>query len=399
MARKSVPPRRFTDRYLGALKPRATRYEVSEPSGLILRVSSGGAKTFQYFYRFSGRTRRMSLGRYPAVSLSEARKRLEAARELREKGVDPAEGGAVETVAQLADEFYQRYLVPERKRPEIAKQILDADIVPALGTRKLADVTPRHIVSALDPIVDRGSRALANRALSLTKQLFGFGVHRGLLNANPAADIRHSAVGGKEPPRERALTYLELRTLWLALDSPRRVSPGIRLALKLLIVTGVRSGELRLARWEQIEDATWTIPAENTKGGREHIVALSDLALELIDGFRSLSGSEWVLPSPIHRDRPLSDKVIARAVSSLRPHIEIAPWTAHDLRRTFATRLADLKVEPYIVEKCLGHRLPKLFETYSRSDYLPERREALQLWADRIRRLIDESDNVVELRS
>lgn len=401
---------KFTDVYVKNLKPvPGKQFEVSDQSGLILRVSPGGTKTWVYFYKFGGKTRRLSLGNYPKVSLSEARKLHAEAKGKKELGKNPAatDYDAKGTVKELADEFYTRYLLKQRSRPDIPKQMLDADIVPALGNMKLMEVKPRDIIKALDPIVDRGAHTLANRALSVVKQMFSYGVSRGLIPLNPASEIKRSVVGGKEAPKDRALSLGEIRTLWLGLDDDAlsRVSPQVKIGLKILLLTGVRTGELRLAEWSHLDfdRDMWTVPATITKTKIVHKVPLSPLTKRLFQGLHEQVGdSRYCLPSfsndPDEGEKPFTDKAICRAVNRMQDKIGLPYWTAHDLRRTFSTQLSAMGIAPHIVEKCLGHKLPKIMATYNQHEWLDERREALNQWAEKIEILTGEKNNIVALR-
>jgi len=396
---------KFTDNYVKNLKPEpGKQIEISDTTGLMLRVSPGGTKTWVYRYSFEGTRRRLAIGTYPPVSLADARGEYAKAEEKRKRGTDPAVNDYDKkgTVQELADEFYHRYLLKERKRADIPKQILDSIIVPALGAKKLVDLKPRDVIKALDPVVDRGARTQANRALSLTKQMFSYGVSRGLIPMNPAAEIKRTVVGGKEAPKDRSLSLGEIRTLWLSLDDEElsRVSPQVRIGLKILLLTGVRTGELRLAEWAHIdfEKGLWTVPAAITKTKIVHKVPLPPLVKRLFLQLREYSGGcKFVMQSFADEGKPFTDKAICRAVDRMQDKIGIPYWTAHDLRRTFSTLLSDMGTAPHIVEKCLGHKLPKIMATYNQHEWLTERREALNRWAERIEILSGEKSNVIGL--
>jgi integrase len=396
----------FTDPFVRNLKPRALRFDVRDSSGLMLRVTPDGTKTWAWVFKFGGKTRRVTFGTYPKVTLAEARKLHAEALHKKAMGKDPASGDydTKGTVKELADEFYSRYLLKQRTRPDIPKQILDADIVPALGNMRLVEVKPRDIIKALDPIVDRGAHTLANRALSVIKQMFSYGVSRGLIPFNPASEIKRSVVGGKEAPKDRALSLGEIRTLWLGLDDEAlsRVSPQVKIGLKILLLTGVRTGELRLAEWSHLDfdRDMWTVPAAITKTKITHKVPLSTLVKRLFQELRQQVGdSRYCLPSfsTDESEKPFTDKAICRAVDRMQDKIGIPYWTAHDLRRTFSTQVSAMGVAPHIVEKCLGHKLPKIMATYNQHEWLDERRAALNQWAEKIEILTGEKSNVVML--
>jgi integrase len=397
---------KLSDPYVRNLKPvPGKQIEVTDQTGLILRVSPGGAKTWIYRYLIEGKRRRLVLGDYPRMGLADARAAHAKAEDVRKLGRDPAVKDYDDkgTVKELADEFYTRYLLKQRSRPDIPKQMLDADIVPALGNMKLMEVKPRDIIKALDPIVDRGAHTLANRALSVVKQMFSYGVSRGLIPFNPASEIKRSVVGGKEAPKDRALSLGEIRTLWLGLDDDAlcRVSPQVKIGLKILLLTGVRTGELRLAEWSHLDfdKDMWTVPAAITKTKIVHKVPLSPLTKRLFHELhRQVGDTRYVMPSFADETKPFTDKAICRAVDRMQDKIGIPYWTAHDLRRTFSTQLSAMGIAPHIVEKCLGHKLPKIMATYNQHEWLDERREALNRWAEKIEILTGEKNNIVALR-
>lgn len=346
----------------------------------------------------------MTFGTYPKITLAEARKLHAEVLHKKSLGIDPvvSDYDTKGTVKELADEFYTRYLLKQRTRPDIPKQILDADIVPALGHMRLMEVKPRDIIQALDPIMDRGAHTEANRALSIVKQMFSYGVSRGLIPFNPASEIKRSVVGGKETPKDRVLSLGEIRTLWLGLDdeSLSRVSPQVRIGLKILLLTGVRTSELRLAEGSHLDfdRDMWTVPAAITKTKITHKAPLSPLTKRLFQELRQQVGTtRYVMPSFADETKPFTDQAICRAVDRMQDKIGIPYWTAHDLRRTFSTQLSAMGVAPHIVEKCLGHKLPKIMEVYNQHEWLDERREALNRWAEKIEILTGEKSNVVAL--
>ncbi len=198
----------------------------------------------------------------------------------------------------------------------------------------------------------------------------------------------------------------EIKQLWHGLDDTK-ISKQIQLGLKLLLLTGVRSGELRLATWDQInfDKKTWTIPGENIKHSaqsktkaRDFTVPLTDTALALFkdlkaDGFKYIIGFDDPLTG---EGSPLSDRALSKAlrrqfyprVTTTPPPLTFEPCTPHDLRRTVRTHLSSLNIPPHIAEKCLNHSLGHIEQTYNKYSYLDERREALELWDRRIQELI-----------
>ena len=404
----------LTDKRLQSLKPKAKEYIIADAHGLGVRVWPSGAKTFQYRYRVNGKLERLTIGNYPEITLKEARERHAAARKQAEQGVSPAytkqldKGAAgsagIETVKELAAEFMERFVKKERKRPEHVKQMLDADILPDLGKIRVKDITRRHVVKMLDDIVDRGAPVQANRTSSLTKQMFQYAVERGIIDANPCSDIRRQTIGGTEKSRDRNLDEKEIQTFWkkigdatAAKKAADKDTPSIGLAmvaaLKLLLVTAQRRGELVKAKWSDVSftESIWTIPAENSKNGKAHKVPLTPLALTLFKELKSYAGdSAFVLPTTQSNrkgDAPIAERSLTKAADRAQQIVGIAKWVPHDLRRTAASQLAELGVLPHVVEKIQNHTMQGVMAVYNRYDYAKECKEALGLWSKKLLKL------------
>ncbi len=405
----------LTDRALRTAKPRLKTYEIGDRNGLSARISPQGLITFQYRYRLSGRPERLKLGTYPELSLAEARERLMDARKLVAAGESPARkrkedlraNAEAETVRQLGDEFFERFVKVERRRPEHVRQMLDADILPKLGSLKVREVTRRDVIRMLDAIVDRGARVQANRTAAVMKQMFRYAVDRGMIELNPCADLRRRSIGGTETPRERVLSADEIKAFWqrlplattLPTDRDKGIYPvtkALVAALRLLLVTAQRRGELVKARWPEVdlEQGVWTVPAENSKNGRAHRVPLSPLAIQLFKELKEEAGeSSFVLPTPHSKkkgDAPMQERSLTKAAARAQGVVGIPKWVPHDLRRTAATQLAELGTTPQVIEKVLNHTMQGVLAIYNRHDYYAECTEALNKWAMQVRRLISD---------
>ena len=240
------------------------------------------------------------------------------------------------TVEALVMEWYSGYIEKHRAQPKQIKQLIDADIIPLLGKKKLETIQTKDVTQALDKIVTRGSPVHANKVLAALKQAFGYGVRRGNLQQNPAESLLAKDIGGAEKPRERHLTLDEIKILWLFLDSDNHaLSLQIKNAIKIILLTGVRTGELRIATWSEFdfEQSLWIIPAEHTKTNITMRVHLSDLTKQLLLEMKQQLHSDYVLPGA-DGNRPLSDKALPKAILRIQTRIGIPQWTPHDLRRT-----------------------------------------------------------------
>jgi integrase len=425
MTTRNIPKNGFTVTWLDNLKSEPKRFEIPDKGakGLRLRVSPGGAKTFVWLYRDGNSTRRVTIGQYGdrdgQITLAKARKKLVDLKDNLRAGIKPHTSGEgiPKTVTELCEAFYKRRILNSRKRPDIVRQVLDHDIIPIIGNRRLTTVTTTTLVGVVDKVIDRGARAHAGRVLSTIKQAFKWAQVRGYVELSPASPLDASSLDVGSNIRERALdvddegeaqaVLAETTALFKALDAAPRLSAQIRIGLKLLLLTGVRSGELRLARWEHVDldNALWKIPASNTKNAKAWSVPLSDTAVTLFEELDDESnGSDWVLRSA-DREAPITDKAMARAVRRLfslkdkndKQLLDIPRFYPHDLRRTLRTHLSRLGVAPHIAEKCLNHSLSKIGQTYDKHTFIDERREALQLWANSIESALNPHNNVTIL--
>ncbi len=230
---------------------------------------------------------------------------------------------------------------------------------------------------------------MANRTAALLVQLFKFGIHRRIVKSSPVQLLYRP--GGKEKPRERTLTDDEIKAF---LTDPKDATRFTRLShvITLLLLTGQRRGELALARWTDVDlvQRTWTIPAENTKTGRGHVVPLTEWAVREFATLKRLAeGSPWVLPASTGTQH-VDPKQLTRGVSKCKKRFKargIIQFTLHDLRRTCRTGMARLKVEPHIAERVLNHAQERIPGTYDRYEYQEEKRVALEKWANHLEML------------
>ncbi|MBT4527849.1 MAG: site-specific integrase [Deltaproteobacteria bacterium] len=435
-----------------ALKPKNKEYTVSAGDGLSIRILPTGVKQFQYRYKMAGdkSAKRYRLGNYPENSLKQARDLLFEARKKVRNGVDIAEKKrekkakrkAEPTVNEAFDEFKERYLLKELKAPEKQISYFEKDISPAIGKKKIKEVTRRQLIMILDKIVDRNAPIQANRTLSSMKKFFGYCVGRGIIDDNPAFQIAKSEVGGKEKPGNRFLSLDEIKRFFERIDTAP-FSKTVQLVLKILLLTGQRSGEVCNAEWPEIDfkKRIWTIPAKKAKNGIENRVPLHDMAIECFEDLKQLSvyidpepkESRFVCQSPqirreIKRNRksdailkeiPILVTTVNRSINRLNEigyysaysqdnyfnseeesidcHFGLKKWIPHDLRRTVATQLNELGVLPHVVEKILNHKMQGVMAVYNKAEYFDERVEALKIWQEKIIQILA-GQKVVSIR-
>jgi integrase len=412
----------ITDLQIKKLKPRNQRYEVTDGKGLSIRVKPTGDKAWFFRYMFEGVARMMTLGEYPGITLAEARKRhAEALLEL-QQGIDPGKKAkeekaklkAAPTIAEALMEFWEKEL-SKKKSGQETKRILEKDVVPAWENRRVAEIKRRHIVLLLDEIEKRAP-ITRNRVHGALTRFFNFTAERGIIDDSPCTRIRKIHENG----RSRVLTDAEIKALWNSLDIENKAVDMYaitKLALKVILLTGQRPGEVCGMAWDEINGDIWNIPAERMKGNEPHRVPLTDMTRDIIENARPYSGnSKYVFTSPRspmygfkkpkkakpkNEDSPMSAHALSRAISRHWGDMGIESaehFTPHDLRRTLRTRLAELGVSDIVAERVLGHKLQGVLGIYNRHSYDVEKRQALALWEQRLREILgltESTSNVI----
>lgn len=274
------------------------------------------------------------------------------------------------TISMLAETYIQRYAIPHKKSWNQDKGILEKHLLPYLGDVDPSEVKRKDIVAILDRVVDNSGRVQANRTQAIISKMFNYHVDRGELEFNPIQGMRR--VGGKEQPRDRVLSDLELRKLWRF-----RFTPEMRKALRFMIVTGMRKCEALGLMWDDIEGDVATIPAQRTKTGREYRIILNSLALE------QLKPNNHTHCFLSNRGTPFSPWAMNVRFRKLE-----FTFTPHDLRRTFATNAARWGIERFIISKLLCHADTSITAVYDRYDYEKEKRKAMEVIDQRLREIV-----------
>lgn len=351
-------------------------------------------------YRFAGKARIMSMGSYRDLSLADARRKAKELRARVSMGYDVAgekqqrKGEArakieadknAYTVAQLADEYFERMIVGRWKHPNIVRARIEKDIKPAIGSLKVEDVKPRHIDDILKAVIKRGAPSISNDVLRWLKRIFNYAVKRHAIEYNPAAAFDPGDAGGKEKSRERWLSSAELARLFTAMQEASGFSVENGFTIKLLLLLAVRKSELIAARWSEfdLKKGIWYLPAERTKTDSAIDIPLPGVAVEWLRELERLAcGSKWVLPARKMQDRMLphiAESTLSVALAKIKHGLD--RFTIHDLRRTARTHLEALGVLPHIAERCLNHKIKGVEGIYNRHDYFEERKAALNAWA------------------
>jgi integrase len=374
--------KKFTDSWIKNVSPPDAgrdAYEDSDLSGLVLRVTQSGAKSFCFPYRFGKRTHRLTLGRYPAMSLKEARQKVLAAKTQLHNGVDPrAEKHEKRqakdlTVAKLVPEFIELYAKPNNKSWKQAEDNLRLYLLPALGDYPIHQVERSDIRRILDKLGADGKRTTANRALAHLRKFFNWLVERDYLEYAPTDGLKKPY---PEQRRDRVLTNEELASIWKALNHLR---PAHANFVRMLLLTAQRREEVASMRYASVEDTVWRLEGDETKNKQVTLVPLSSHAQAIVSQQNNAEAIYVFSTDTEHRTHVQGYSKIKKQLDDLSG---IADWTWHDIRRTVATKIAEQGADQNIIKRILNHTDNSVTSIYNRHDYMKERRLALQAWAD-----------------
>jgi integrase len=425
------------------LKPRATRFEVADAgmagsgAGLYLIVQPSGNKSWALRFRYGGRSKKLTLGLHPAIDLGQARSRARAAIEALDRGEDPAAAKLELTAQQHAPRadpecfgvlirrwFEAHCMTRQRSWREtgrlIGLRVVENDdgssrtftetsggIVARWSERPIHGIRRRDVRELLEASKLRGASTTANRELSALKTFFNWCVDQEILELNPAARVAKPA---PENRRTRVLSDAEIALVWRAATIEHfPFGPFTR----LLLLTGQRRGEVAGLRWREIDIGrrVWLLPKERAKNFRPHAIPLSESAIALIEALPRFSGGDFVFGrdgltslSGFSKGKARLDKRVTELAGE---EVEIPEWNLHDLRRTCATTMGRLAIQPVVIEATLNHvtgvrsSIASIYNMYS---YLDEKADALERWAAHVAAVVEAGDtapasNVVALKS
>lgn len=410
-----MPTIALTDTFCRSAKPlKGPRTDFFDKTvqGLALRVTEAGHRSWCFHYRSprDGKRARATIGTYPATSLAAARGKALEARGHVEAGQDPRNVLAGQAVAGMTvSGLVETYLAdPEkaalRSKPEIERR-LRKNVIPVIGDVKISELRRRDVRNVTDAILRRDRKVEATRVFEDLRAVVRWAVQNEYLEANPLDGMAKPA---EATASDRVLTDDEIATLWSRLPKALARSWQCQQVIRLCLVTGQRVGEVAGMRKAEIDFKAkeWRLPGERTKNGHPHVVPLSDLAIQLIEEALEKAGENvvWLFPCG---EGPLSPVVVARAIlranetSEKRPlgRFGITSWSAHDLRRTVLTGMARLGVAPIVLGHVANHRSTTragvTLAVYAQYTYDKEKREALNLWADRLKNLVGTSPATV----
>ncbi|MGA8277630.1 MAG: tyrosine-type recombinase/integrase [Rhodanobacteraceae bacterium] len=397
----------LTDVKVRNLRPRPALYRVADSNGLCVEIRPTGSKLWRYRYRHNGKATMLPLGEYPLVNLAAARRSRDDARALLVRGTNPAEArraakrarllSAENTFAAIAGEWIAKQSA--KWTPHHAADVLrslEQEAFPAFGSRPIAEIEPPEVLACLKTIEKRGALEVAHRTAQRISAVCRYAVQTGRAKHNPAADLRGVIATRKVKhmtvmPREEMPAFLEKLEKY---DG----RPETAQALRLLMLTFVRTSELIGARWEEIDfdKAEWRIPAERMKMREEHVVPLSGQAIQALRELHLITGATPLLfPSRSNAHKPMSNNTMLFALYRMGYHSRA---TGHGFRALASTTLNEHGWSPDVIERQLAHgERNKVRAAYNRAQYLSERCKMMQAWADHLDALRNGS-NVIPIK-
>lgn len=399
-----MPKKKLTYTFVDGYQPQNKRVEFLDTviPGFILRITEAGTKTFSFRYRYKGKNKRYTIGKYPAISLGDARAKAKKMRAEVDEQKDPAYLKQIEkkkpiekNVEDLARRFIKHHLPKLKGSTRISyKNRIESEIVPAFGNIRLKDLDRVAIIEWLEEIaIERNHPTHSNRCRAILSSMLSFAMDKGLIDYNVMKTVKPVA---KETSRDRVYSDSEIRGIWMAFNDQNE---PVQSALKVLLMLGQRLGETLRMRWDQI-DNVWSIPLEQTKGGRAHYVPLNENVMAVIEGLRPLTGgSNYVFESWIKHGHHMTH--IAESAGRVGELSGVDDFRIHDLRRTAASNMARLGTDRTVLGKVLNHKGlsgdSAITAIYDRYSYLEEKREALAVWEIVLEYIVSKELNVARL--
>ncbi|CDH02651.1 tyrosine-type recombinase/integrase [Xenorhabdus bovienii] len=395
---------KLTARQVETVKPQDKDFKLSDGGGLYLLVKTTGSKYWRLKYRIAGKEKLLAIGTFPLITLAEARRKRDEAKKLIAEGIDPnqdkkqkklaVQGEISNTFESIAREWYEgrkdRWSVGYR---EDMMDAFEKDVFPYIGHRPIAEIKPLELLDLLSIMEKRGVTDKLKKVRQRCGEVWTYAIITGRAEYNPAPDLASAFI----PHQREHYAHLSVDELPEFLRSIDKYmgSQIVRTALRMLILTGVRPGELRKAEWSEIDldKAVWTIPAKKMKMRRTHVVPLSEQVIDLLKQIQPISGSyQYVFPSRTDYRKNISDMAINTMIRRMGYSRRA---TGHGFRHTMSTILHDQDFNTAWVEKQLAHvDKNSIRGTYNHAQYLDGRREMLQWYANYMDAL-ERGENVV----
>lgn len=376
-------------------KPEAKAYTLGDGQGLSLLIEPNGSKSWRFRYRFAGKPKMISLGVYPTITLADARCRRDDARKLVAEGKNPSKVRKEQKIAlqtesesafeKIATEWHQ--MKSAKWSAGYASDIMEAfqnDIFPYVGTRPVGEIKPLELLNVLRKIEKRGALEKMRKVRQRCSEVFRYAIATGRAEFNPAADLS-SALDVHQSNHFPFLKADEIPDFLRALNSYTG-SRLVLIATKLLMITGVRTIELRAALWSEfdLDNAIWEIPAERMKMRRSHLVPLSTQALDLLNELKIMTGNyRYVFPGRNDPNKPMSEASINQVIKRIGYGGKV---TGHGFRHTLSTILHEQGFDSTWIEIQLAHvDKNSIRGTYNHAQYLEQRRQMLEWYSKKLR--------------
>lgn len=402
---------KLTDISCRSAKPKEKPYKKSDGGGLYLYVKPDGAKYWRLKYYYLGKEKLMALGIYPLISLQEAREKRDTAKRLLDKGQDPnsvkreRKRQTLErhknTFEAVAREWHENQLAKwSEPHGHNVMRRMDVDIFPYIGKRPIADIDPTELLEVLRKIEKRGALDVTARVKQISGQVFRYGIATGRCERDPSADLKGALKVGKVS-HFAALDIKEIPEFLQTLErNQARLFSRTQRAIKMLMLTFVRTNELINATWDEFDfdNATWEIPGWRMKMRNPHIVPLSRQVIELLKEQKEETGhlnTDWVFPSQVRPKDPMSNNTILFAIGRMGYK---GRMTGHGFRALAMSNIKEkLGYRHEVVDRQLAHaHKSKVDRAYDRAQFLGEREKMMQEWADYIDALPKQAEVIMK---
>ncbi|WP_278976713.1 tyrosine-type recombinase/integrase [Oligella urethralis] len=389
----------LTNSKLKALKPKDKPYKEKDIDGLYAYVSTAGTITFRYDYRFNGRRKTLTIGRYGAsgITLAEAREELIKAKKLLSLGKSPSEEKKNARLTRLVgfefDRFANEYIAQadfSDSTRALRYATYEREMKKLFGNKLLSEITTDEIRRHCMKIKERGAPSTAIFVRDLFNAVYRYAKLQGVDVENPAENIANASIA-KFRARSRVLTPKDIYLFFTALNKSDKYFT-VKKGIYFMLYTMVRKTEFTNATWCEFDlrSAVWTIPVERMKARRQHNVYLSNQVMEILTGFKMFcDDSKFIAPSRGNKLRPVHGSSLNRAVSETIAEVnkdgeDLEFFTPHDFRRTASTILNEKGYNTDWIEKCLAHEQIGVRAVYNKAEYAEQRRIMMQDWADMV---------------
>lgn len=383
------------------LQPSANETKLYDSQGLYLVVSPNGSKHWRMRYSFAGKERKLSFGRYPEVSLKDARSKRDEARRLLASGTDPSlakKKAKIKATLAIANTFHslaEEYIDTKMVREGAAKATVDKArwflslLKPAIGSMPVTEVDPQMLLAPLKKLEARGTLETAKKCRSFASRVFRYGIWTGRCTVDVARDLQGALTSPKAKNYAAILEPAKFGALLRAIEVFDG-SPITKFALQLSPHIYVRPGELRHAEWEEfdLDGAIWHIPSGKMKSKRKHDVPLAMQSVSILCEMRNLTGPKGYVFPALHTSlRPMSENTVNAALR--RMGFSKDEMTAHGFRATASSLLNESgKWHPDAIERSLAHGESNAVRgAYHRGTHWKERVEMAQWWSNHIDQL------------